>query len=149
MSTYRITYLASCVSGSTVLLCILSSIICLRLQHDMWLSIIRPCGKMICQNEQIERFSRKAQNNYDNLDVSWKTSILCGSPRPSWSRMTQFVHHGDHAGKASVMFLHIIHMDSSDTTCIYSNLVFVTEHAPPMVSTQSPSSISPSDGSLS
>ena len=27
----------------------------------------------------------KAQNNSDNLDVLWKTSILFGSPRPGWS----------------------------------------------------------------
>ena len=43
--------------------------------------------------------------------------------------MMQFVHHGDHPGKASVMFLPIIDMNSSDTTCIYSTLAFVTEHA--------------------
>ena len=29
----------------------------------------------------------KAQNNSDNLDVLWKTSILFGSPRPAWSGM--------------------------------------------------------------
>ena len=42
MAMTMLTYLASCVSGSTVLLSILSSIILLRLQHDMWRSIIRP-----------------------------------------------------------------------------------------------------------
>ena len=42
--------------------------------------------------------------------------------------MMQFVYHGDHPGKASVMFLPIIEMHSSDTTCIYSTLAFVTEH---------------------
>ena len=40
----------------------------------------------------------------------------------------QFVYHGDHPGKASVMCLPIIEMNSSDTTCIYSTLAFVTEH---------------------
>ena len=71
----------------------------------------------------------KAHNNSDNLDVLWKTSLLFGSPRPAWSGMMQFVHHGDHPGKASVMFLPIIDMNSSDTTCIYSTLACVTEHA--------------------
>ena len=42
--------------------------------------------------------------------------------------MMQFVHHGDNPGKASVMFLPIFDMNSSDTTCIYSTLAFVTEH---------------------
>ena len=41
----------------------------------------------------------------------------------------QFVHQGDHPGKASVMFLPIIDMNPSDSTCIYSTLMFVSEHA--------------------
>ena len=60
--------------------------------------------------------------------VLWKTSILFGSPRPAWSGMMQFVYHGDHPRKASVMCLPIIEMNSSDTTCIYSTVAFVTEH---------------------
>ena len=71
----------------------------------------------------------KAQNCYENLDVLWKTSITFGSPRPAWSGMMQFVHLGDHPGKASVMFLPIIDMNPSDSTCIYSTLMFVCEHA--------------------
>ena len=71
----------------------------------------------------------KAQNYYENLDVLWKTSIIFGSPRPAWSGMMQFVHQGDHPGKASVMFLPIIDMNPSDSTCIYSTLMFVSEHA--------------------
>ena len=43
--------------------------------------------------------------------------------------MMQFVHQGDHPGKASVMFLPIIDMNPSDSTCIYSTLMFVSEHA--------------------
>ena len=71
----------------------------------------------------------KAQNCYANLDVLWKTSIIFGSPRPAWSGMMPFVHQGDHPGKASVMFLPIIDMNPSDSTCIYSTLMFVSEHA--------------------
>ncbi len=74
-------------------------------------------------------FNLKAQNCYENLDVLWKTSIMLGSPRPAWSGMMQFVHQGNHPGKASVMFLPIIDMNPSDTTCIYSTLMFVSEHA--------------------
>ena len=36
---------------------------------------------------------------------------------------------GGHSGKASVMFLPVVFMNSSDPTCIYSTLAFVTEHA--------------------
>ena len=43
--------------------------------------------------------------------------------------MKQFVRHGDHPGKASVMFLPIIDMNSSDTTSIYLALICVTEPA--------------------
>ena len=43
--------------------------------------------------------------------------------------MMQFVHQGDHPGKASVMFLPIIDMNPSDSTCIYSTLMFISEHA--------------------
>ena len=74
-------------------------------------------------------FDLNAQNCYENLDVLWKTSIMFGSPRPAWSGMMQFVHQGNHPGKASVMFLPIIDMNPSDSTCIYSTLMFVSEHA--------------------
>ncbi len=73
--------------------------------------------------------SFKAQNQEANLDILWKTSILFGSPRPSWSGMMQFVHHGDHPGKSSVMFLPMIDMNPTDVSCIYSTLIFITEHA--------------------
>jgi hypothetical protein len=43
--------------------------------------------------------------------------------------MMQFVHQGDHPGKASVMFMPMIDLNSSDSTCIYSTLMFVSEHA--------------------
>ena len=73
--------------------------------------------------------SFKAQNQEANLDILWKTSILFGSPRPSWLGMMQFVHHGDHPGKSSVMFLPMIDMNPTDVSCIYSMLIFITEHA--------------------
>ncbi len=71
----------------------------------------------------------KAQNCCENLDVLWKTSIMFVSPRPAWSGMMQFIHQGDHPGKAAVMFMPMIDMNPSDSTCIYSTLMFVSEHA--------------------
>ena len=58
-----------------------------------------------------------AQNNSDNLDIFVEDiHIVCVIQ--TLSGMMLFVHHGDHPGKASVMFLPIIDMNSSDTTCI-------------------------------
>lgn len=71
----------------------------------------------------------KAQNKTANLDILWKSSILFGSPRPGWSGMKQFVHDGSHSGKSSVMFLPMIDKDPTDVSCIYSTLMFISEHA--------------------
>ena len=43
--------------------------------------------------------------------------------------MMQYVHRGNHPGQSSVTFLPMIDMSSSDPTCIFSTLKFVTEHA--------------------
>ena len=71
----------------------------------------------------------KAQDHTADLDILWKSSIMFGSPRPAWSGMMQFVHVGDHPGKSSVMFLPMIDMNPSDASCVYSTLMFVSEHA--------------------
>ena len=71
----------------------------------------------------------KAQDYYENLDVLWKTSVMFGAPRPVWSGMMQFVHQGHQAGKESIVFLPIINMNPNDSTCIYSTLMIVSDHA--------------------
>ena len=38
-----------------------------------------------------------------NLHILWKSLLLLRSPRPAWSGMMQFVHHGNHPGKSSVI----------------------------------------------
>ena len=72
---------------------------------------------------------QKALDPTANLDILWKTSLLFGFSRPAWSGMMQFVHRGNHPGQSSVTFLPMIDMSSSDPTCIFSTLKFVTEHA--------------------
>lgn len=64
-----------------------------------------------------------------SLDILWKTSLLFGKPRPSWSGMMQYVHEGHHPGMSSIHFLPMIDMKSTDITCIYSTLRYITEHA--------------------
>ena len=58
-----------------------------------------------------------------------KSSLFLHSPRPAWARMMQISHHGQHPGKASVMFLPMIDLDPGDTSCIYYALHFVTAEA--------------------
>lgn len=41
----------------------------------------------------------------------------------------QMINHGDHPGKASIVFLPMIDLNPSDLTCIYSTLHFVADHA--------------------
>ena len=65
-----LTYLASCVSSSTVLLGILSSVILLRLQHDMWLSIIRPYVVRFPVNfPNVMQDATRRDNGWNRADV--------------------------------------------------------------------------------
>jgi len=64
-----------------------------------------------------------------NLDLLWKLSLILRSPRPAWSGMMQAVHTGVHPGQSAVFLLPMIDMNSSDPTCIYSTLTFLSEHA--------------------
>ena len=77
--------------------------------------------------EKLHNFRAEDPTAY--LDVLWKSSILFGSPRPAWSGMMQLVHCGSIPGKSSVMFLPMIDMNPSDTSCIYSTLKYIREHA--------------------
>lgn len=72
--------------------------------------------------------SLQFQNSCENLDVLWTSSILFRSPRPPWSGMMQFVHKGDHSGKSSVMFLPMIDLNPSDSTCICLTLTYDSQH---------------------
>ncbi len=45
---------------------------------------------------------------------------------PTWSGMMQLLHHGQHPGTASVMFLPMIDPAPSDASCIYSTMKFVS-----------------------
>ena len=71
----------------------------------------------------------EAEEPTAQLDVLWKSSLFLHYPRPAWAGMMQILHHGQHPGKASVMFLPMIDLDPGDTSCIYSTLHFVTAQA--------------------
>ena len=64
-----------------------------------------------------------------NLDLLWKCSGFFSKPQPSWQGVMQMIHRGSHPGKSSIKFLPMIDMSSSDPSCIYSTLCFVSEHA--------------------
>ena len=57
------------------------------------------------------------------------TSLLLQSPRPSWSGTMQMLHHGGYPGESSVMFLPMIDLDLSDSSCIYNTMKFVSSQA--------------------
>lgn len=71
----------------------------------------------------------RAHDPTANLDVLWKTSLLFKIPRPAWSGMMQVLHRGVQHSKSSVLFLPMIDLSSSDTTCIYSTLNYIAQHA--------------------
>ena len=49
--------------------------------------------------------------------------------QPNWSGFMQKHLNGDYSGKATVTFLLIINLNSSDESCIYSTLLFVEQQA--------------------
>ena len=66
-----------------------------------------------------------------------KTLMSCGKHQSCLELPVTFLHQGHHPGKASIMFLPIIDMNPSDSTCIYSTHMFVSDDAQGMVSFQS------------
>ena len=59
----------------------------------------------------------------------WKTSLLFKIPRPAWPGMMQLLHRGAQPSNSSSLFLPMIDLSSSDTTCIYSTLNYIAQHA--------------------
>ncbi|CAG2201846.1 unnamed protein product [Mytilus edulis] len=51
------------------------------------------------------------------------------NPTPGWSGIMQMIHKGEYPGKSTVVFLPMIDMNSSDMSCIYSTLLFVSNQA--------------------
>lgn len=71
----------------------------------------------------------QANDRTHNLDILWKTSWFLKNPRPGWQGTMQMVHKGYHHGKSSLVMFPMIDMNSSDTTCVYSTLLFVCHQA--------------------
>ncbi|KAL8565480.1 hypothetical protein ACOMHN_025573 [Nucella lapillus] len=64
------------------------------------------------------------------MDTLWRISWPLKSPRPVWNGFMQEAHaDGVYPGKSEVFFMPMIDMSSSDMTCIYSTLCFVSEQA--------------------
>ena len=70
-----------------------------------------------------------ANDSTEILDFLWKVSLPVCYPRPGWSGMMQMIHKGSHPGKAAVIFLPLIDLPPSDSTCIYSTMMFVSKQA--------------------
>ena len=62
-------------------------------------------------------------------DLLWNISLSLRSPRSVWTGLIEMVQKGSHPRKLSVLFLSIIDIHPSDLTCVYSTLLYVSEHA--------------------
>ena len=78
-------------------------------------------------------YSEMSYNEIDdptaNLDFLWKMSWLLKQDRPAYSGFMQLCQDGKHPGKSDVIFLPMIDLDPSNVSCVYSTLVFVSNHA--------------------
>lgn len=84
-------------------------------------------GSQSMQYQKLKRFG--TEDPTSNADVLWRISMSLRTPRPSWNGMMQMIHKGAHPGPSSVMFLPIIDLNPSDTTCVYSTLCYISSHA--------------------
>ena len=61
-----------------------------------------------------------------NVDLLLDVSMYLRARTPSWFGSMQMILKGNHPGKASIFFLPLIDMSASDTTCLYSTLLYIT-----------------------
>ena len=61
--------------------------------------------------------------------IFWKSAWMLILQGPLWNGFMQMIHKGEHPGQASVTFMPMIDMKSSDESCILSTMHSVTEHA--------------------
>ncbi len=78
--------------------------------------------------ERLEQDGRKGDVS-NNIDVLWKMSLHLKNPRPAWTGMMQLVNQGPHPGPSSILFLPMIDLDPSNLSCVYSSLVYISDHA--------------------
>ena len=64
------------------------------------------------------------------IDRLWELSFTFQqSTRPGWSGFMQTFRVGEYPGKSEVVLLPIINLNPSDSSCIYSTLLFVIDQA--------------------
>jgi len=67
---------------------------------------------------------------HTRVDLLWDISLSIKSPRPAWSGLMQMINKtGNHPGKSSMLFLPMLDIEPGDITCIYSTMMYVSEHA--------------------
>ena len=80
-------------------------------------------GEIVSSIKYNPLISVEAIDPTENFDIIWRTSVLFRPRRPNWSGMMQVLHHGEHPGKASFVFLPMIDMDPNNPTCIFNPVV--------------------------
>ena len=69
-------------------------------------------------------FSQDIQNT--KLDIMWQVSMHVSQPRPLWSGYMQSLHTGIfNPGKSTQLFLPMIDLTPSNTTCVRSTLEYL------------------------
>ena len=63
------------------------------------------------------------------LDQLWVSAWLLNPKRPLWNGFMQMIQKGSHPGKASVIFMPMIDMKSSNESCIYSTMIFISQQS--------------------
>ena len=70
--------------------------------------------------------------SFDNKKVLgnlWQFAWLVKPMKPLWNGFMKSSHHGSFPGKSAVHFLPMIDMKSTDYSCIYSTMLFISSQA--------------------
>ena len=64
-----------------------------------------------------------------NVDFLWKSSWLLKPDQLGWSGLMQFCQKGEYPGKSNIVFLPMIDLNTSDLSCIFLTINFVSRHS--------------------
>ena len=68
-------------------------------------------------------------DNTKLLGTLWQSAWILKASQPQWRGFRQSIHSGSHPGKSSVHFMPMIDAKSSDYSCIYSTMCFISSQA--------------------
>ena len=63
------------------------------------------------------------------LDLLRNSLWFVKTDSPAWSGFMKAVHHEEHKGKSTVMFMPMLDYNPTDISCVYSNLLVIADQA--------------------